>query len=127
MRFALKEVVGLADIAPLNAIGDRERSRLENGVVRTPSGFGDAYRSYVEGGWNSLPFDPGYGGQGLPQVVSTAVLEMWTSANMAFSLCPLLTIGAVELLQAHGSPEQKQTYLPKMISGEWTGTMNLTE
>jgi alkylation response protein AidB-like acyl-CoA dehydrogenase len=156
MRFALNEVVGLADIAalpgceqaapdlvdqvldqaaklagdviaPLNAVGDRERSRLENGVVRTPKGFTDAYRSYVEGGWNSLPFDPAYGGQGLPQVVATAVLEMWTSANLSFSLCPMLNVGAVELLQAHGSPEQKRLYLQRMISGEWTGTMNLTE
>ena len=156
MRFTLNEIVNLAEvaalpgceqaapdivdqvleeaaklagdvIAPLNAVGDRERSRLENGVVRTPKGFAEAYRSYVEGGWNALPFDPEHGGQGLPQVVSTAVLEMWTSANMAFSLCPLLTIGAVELLQAHGSPEQKRLYLGKMISGEWTGTMNLTE
>src|SRR5215472_2681022 len=156
MRFALNEIVNLADvaglpgceqaapdlvdqvleeaaklagdvIAPLNAVGDREHSRLENGVVRTPKGFSDAYRSYVEGGWNALPFDPEYGGQGLPQVVSTAVLEMWTSANLSFSLCPMLTIGAVELLQAHGSTEQKRLYLEKMISGEWTGTMNLTE
>ncbi|HLJ22443.1 MAG TPA: acyl-CoA dehydrogenase family protein, partial [Stellaceae bacterium] len=156
MRFALNEIVNLRDvaalpgceqaapdivdqvleeaaklagnvIAPLNAVGDRERSRLENGVVRTPTGFAEAYRSYVEGGWNALPFDPKHGGQGLPHVVSTAVLEVWTSANMAFSLCPLLTIGAVELLQAHGSPEQKRLYLAKMISGEWTGTMNLTE
>jgi alkylation response protein AidB-like acyl-CoA dehydrogenase len=156
MRFALNQIVNLQDvaalpgceqaapdlvdqvleeaaklagdvIAPLNTVGDRERSRLENGVVRTPKGFGDAYRSYVEGGWNALPFDPEFGGQGLPQVVSTAVLEMWTSANLSFSLCPMLTIGAVELLQAHGSPEQKRLYLSKMISGEWTGTMNLTE
>jgi 3-(methylthio)propanoyl-CoA dehydrogenase len=156
MRFALNEISGLAEIAglpgceqaapelvdqvldeaaklagdviaPLNAVGDREPSRLENGVVRTPKGFGEAYRSYVEGGWNSLPFDPEYGGQGLPQVVATAVLEMWTAANLSFSLCPMLTVGAVELLQAHGSPEQKRLYLEKMISGEWTGTMNLTE
>jgi alkylation response protein AidB-like acyl-CoA dehydrogenase len=156
MRFALNDVVGLVDIArlpgceqaapdlvdqvldeaaklagdviaPLNAVGDRERSRLENGVVRTPKGFTDAYRSYVEGGWNSLPFDPAHGGQGLPQVVATAVLEMWTSANLSFSLCPMLNVGAVELLQSHGSPEQKRLYLQRMISGEWTGTMNLTE
>jgi 3-(methylthio)propanoyl-CoA dehydrogenase len=155
MRFALRDIVGLAEIgqlpgceqapdlvdqvldeaaklagdviAPLNTVGDRERSRLENGVVRTPPGFSEAYRSYVEGGWNSLPFDPAYGGQGLPQVVATAVLEMWTSANLSFSLCPMLNVGAVELLQAHGSPEQKRLYLEKMISGEWTGTMNLTE
>ena len=125
----LEEAAKLAGdvIAPLNPVGDREHSKLENGVVRTPKGFSDAYRTYVEGGWNALPFDPEYGGQGLPQVVSTVVLEMWTSANLSFSLCPMLTIGTVELLQAHGSPEQKRVYLSKLISGEWTGTMNLTE
>ena len=126
---ALEEAGKLARdvIAPLNAVGDREHSRLENGVVRTPAGFAQAYQTYVQGGWNSLPFDPAHGGQGLPQVVATAVLEMWTSANLGFSLCPMLTIGAVELLQTHGSPEQKRLYLDKLVAGEWTGTMNLTE
>ncbi len=114
-------------LAPLNVVGDRERARLENGVVRTPEGFRDAYQRYVEGGWNALPFEPEHGGQGLPFALSTAVFEMWNSANMGFALCPLLTIGAVELLQAHGSEEQKRLYLGKMVSGEWTGTMNLTE
>jgi 3-(methylthio)propanoyl-CoA dehydrogenase len=114
-------------LAPLNVVGDRERARLENGVVRTPAGFREAYARYVEGGWNALPFEPEHGGQGLPFVLSTAVLEMWNSANMGFALCPLLNIGAVELLQAHGSAEQKRLYLEKMVSGEWTGTMNLTE
>src|SRR6185312_9365626 len=87
----------------------------------------EAYRKYAEGGWNALPFEPAHGGQGLPVALSTAVLEMWHSASMGFALCTLLTIGAVELLQAHGSDEQKRTYLAKMVSGEWTGTMNLTE
>jgi alkylation response protein AidB-like acyl-CoA dehydrogenase len=156
MRFALDELAGLPQIAllpgceqasadlvdavleeaaklardvlaPLNDVGDRERARLENGVVRTPSGFKEAYRRYAEGGWNALPFEPAHGGQGLPVALSTAILEMWNSANMGFALCPLLNIGAVELLQAHGSDAQKDTYLGKMVSGEWTGTMNLTE
>jgi alkylation response protein AidB-like acyl-CoA dehydrogenase len=156
MRFALDELAGLPEIAqlpgceqasadlvdavleeagklardvlaPLNDVGDRERARLENGVVRTPTGFKEAYERYAEGGWNALPFEPEHGGQGLPVALSTAVLEMWNSANMGFALCPLLNIGAVELLQAHGSDEQKRIYLAKMVSGEWTGTMNLTE
>src|SRR5229473_4065348 len=114
-------------LAPLNDVGDRERARLENGVVRTPTGFKEAYQKYAEGGWNALPFEPAHGGQGLPVALSTAILEMWNSANMGFALCPLLNIGAVELLQAHGSKAQKQIYLAKMVSGEWTGTMNLTE
>ncbi|HLJ62641.1 MAG TPA: acyl-CoA dehydrogenase, partial [Stellaceae bacterium] len=91
-------------LAPLNRIGDETRSRLENGVVRTPDGFREAYGLYVAGGWNALPFAPEHGGQGLPMALATAVLEMWNSANMGFALCPLLTIGAVEALAAHGSP-----------------------
>ncbi|MGE0724522.1 MAG: acyl-CoA dehydrogenase [Alphaproteobacteria bacterium] len=114
-------------LAPLNHAGDREGSRLENGVVRTPAGFREAYRGFVDGGWNGIAFDPAHGGQGLPSLVATAVSEMWSSANMAFSLCPLLTQGAIELLSHHGSADQKAKYLPKMVSGEWTGTMNLTE
>ena len=114
-------------IAPLNTTGDQQGATLENGVVRTADGFDDAYRAFADGGWASIPFDPEHGGQGLPWLVATAALEMWTSANTAWSLCPLLTMGAVELLSAHGSDEQKATYLPKMVSGEWTGTMNLTE
>ncbi|MFP3434793.1 acyl-CoA dehydrogenase family protein, partial [Paraburkholderia sp. SIMBA_061] len=82
---------------------------------------------YRDGGWNALPFDPEHGGQGLPWAVAFAVQEMWQAANMAFGLCPLLNQGAVELLQAHGSPEQKATWLPDLIAGSWTGTMNLTE
>ena len=116
-----------AVIAPLNHPGDREGSVFENGVVRTPEGFQAAYRQFVEGGWNALPFDPDFGGQGLPWVLATAVQEMWQAANLSFGLCPLLTAGTVELLQAHGSDRQKTDYLARLISGEWTGTMNLTE
>ncbi len=114
-------------LAPLNVVGDRQGSRLENGVVRTPEGWAEAYRGFVDGGWNAVPFDPDHGGQGLPWLVATTLQEMWTSANMAFSLCPMLTQGAVEAISHHGSEQQKATYLPKLISGDWTGTMNLTE
>jgi alkylation response protein AidB-like acyl-CoA dehydrogenase len=114
-------------LAPLDRIGDQQGSRLENGVVRTPEGFKEAYGRYVEGGWNALPFAPEHGGQGLPIALATAVAEMWNAANMGFALCPLLNVGAVEALTAHGSAEQQRLFLPKLISGEWTGTMNLTE
>jgi len=114
-------------LAPLNAPGDTQGAALENGVVRTADGFADAYRQFVEGGWNSIPFDPTYGGQGLPWLVAIAVEEMWISANNAWALCPMLSMGAVDLLTAHGTAEQKTTYLEKLVSGEWTGTMNLTE
>ena len=129
VRAVLEEAGKLAEevLAPLNRAGDQQGSIYENGVVRTPEGFAAAYRQFVEGGWNALPFDSDYGGQGLPWAVAMAVQELWQSANLSFGLCPLLTQGAVELLQAHGSEAQKATYLPKMISGEWTGTMNLTE
>ncbi len=114
-------------LAPLNASGDRQGAVFENGVVRAPDGFADAYKTYVEAGWNSMPFDAEFGGQEIPWLVTTAVQEMWTSANMAWSLCPLLTIGAVEAITAFGDEAMKKLYLPKMISGEWAGTMNLTE
>ncbi|MGK9236765.1 acyl-CoA dehydrogenase [Inquilinus limosus] len=114
-------------IAPLNAVGDREGARLENGVVRTAPGFREAYAQYRDGGWNALPFEPEWGGQGLPWAVAMAVSEMWQSASLAFGLCPVLNQGAVEALQAHGSDEQKRVYLPKLVAGVWTGTMNLTE
>src|SRR3990172_8790460 len=114
-------------LAPLNRVGDVQGSRLENGQVRTPDGFRDAYRQFVDGGWNGVPFYPAYGGQGLPWALATALQEMWNSANMAFALCPLLTQAAVELLQAHGTVEQRRTYLKPLIAGVWTGTMNLTE
>ncbi|HEM46354.1 MAG TPA: acyl-CoA dehydrogenase, partial [Alphaproteobacteria bacterium] len=115
-------------LAPINHPADRAGgSRLENGVVRTPDGYAEAYRAFVEGGWNAVPFDPDHGGQGLPWLVAVALQEMWQSANMSWALCPVLTQGAVELLQAHGSDEQKATWLGRLVSGEWTGTMNLTE
>ncbi|MFV3076962.1 acyl-CoA dehydrogenase [Niveispirillum fermenti] len=114
-------------LAPLNRVGDQEGAKLDNGVVRTASGFKDAYWKYAEGGWNAVPFDPEYGGQGLPWTLALPIQEMWASSNMSFSLCPMLNQGAVELLQAHGSDQQKKLYLEKLISGEWTGTMNLTE
>ncbi|MCA1972214.1 MAG: acyl-CoA dehydrogenase [Caenispirillum sp.] len=115
-------------LSPINWEGDRSGgAKLENGVVRTAPGWQDAYRQFAEGGWNGVPFDPEYGGQGLPWVVTTAVNEMWQAANMSFGLCPLLNQGACELLSHYGSEEQKRTYLEKMVSGQWTGTMNLTE
>jgi alkylation response protein AidB-like acyl-CoA dehydrogenase len=114
-------------LAPLNRVGDVQGAVLENGAVRTPAGFREAYTRYVDGGWNALPFDPEYGGQGLPWCVAMAVQEMWQSANIAFALCPLLNQGAVEAVQAHGTAAQKALYLPRMIAGAWTGTMNLTE
>ncbi|MDH3701037.1 MAG: acyl-CoA dehydrogenase [Alphaproteobacteria bacterium] len=114
-------------IAPLNAVGDQQGATYENGVVRTADGFADAYRAFVDGGWASVPFDPDHGGQGLPWLVTAGLMEMWIAANTAWALCPILTMGAVELLGEHGSAEQKSRYLPKMVSGEWTGTMNLTE
>ena len=125
----LDEAAKLAgnELAPLNQPADRIGSVLENGVVRTPAGFREAYARYVEGGWNGLAFDPEYGGQGLPLALAIPVAEMWNSACMSFALCPLLTAGTVELLQAHGSEEQRRHYLAKLVTGEWTGTMNLTE
>ena len=116
-----------AVLAPLNQSADRAGSVLENGVVRTPPGFREAYARYVEGGWNGLAGDPEYGGQGLPFALAAPMSEMWNSACMSFALCPLLTMAAIELLQAYGTDEQKRRYLGKLVSGEWTGTMNLTE
>jgi 3-(methylthio)propanoyl-CoA dehydrogenase len=114
-------------LAPLNHTGDKTGCKLKDGQVTTAPGFKEAYRQYREGGWNAVPFDPAFGGQGLPWALAFPVQEMWQSANMAFGLCPLLNQGAVEAISAHGTDEQKQYYLPKLISGEWTGTMNLTE
>jgi alkylation response protein AidB-like acyl-CoA dehydrogenase len=156
MRFALREVAGLAGVAalpgyehatddtidavleeaaklagnglaPLNRDGDKVGAKLENGVVRTAPGFAAIYKEFVEGGWNSLPFDPEFGGQGMPWLLATTVQEMWQAANMGFGLVLLLNQGAIDAVHHHGSADQKATYLPKMISGEWTGTMNLTE
>jgi 3-(methylthio)propanoyl-CoA dehydrogenase len=115
-------------IAPLNQVGDVEGSvRHPDGTVTTPTGFADAYAEYVAGGWGAVPFDVGYGGGGFPWMVGIALQEILTSANMAFSMAPLLTQGAIDALRHHASEELRMTYLPKMISGEWTGTMNLTE
>ncbi|MCL4769072.1 MAG: acyl-CoA dehydrogenase C-terminal domain-containing protein [Burkholderiaceae bacterium] len=114
---------------PLNASGDAEGCQLDNTThaVTTPKGFKEAYAQYVEGGWAALGCDPEYGGQGLPFVVNTLFYEMLNSANQAWTMYPGLTHGAYAALEAHGTPEQKATYLPKMTSGEWTGTMCLTE
>jgi len=157
MNFVLNELAGLADVAklpgceeaspdtvtaileeaakfatevldPLNRPGDIEGSkRNPDGSVTTPKGFKEAYRQFIENGWNGLTKSTQYGGQGLPQLVSTPVEEMWHAANMAFDLCPLLTQGAIEALELCGTPEQKKTYLPNMVQGVWAGTMNLTE
>lgn len=114
-------------LAPLNRVGDVQGCKLENGVVRTPEGFGDAYRQMCEGGWISLDCDPAYGGQGMPAVMNTAVGEMFVSANMAFNMYQGLSHGAYNAIHTHGSEQQKQTYLPKLVEGTWSGTMNLTE
>ena len=114
-------------LAPLNFSGDQQGAKWHDRAVTMPAGFKDAYVQFAESGWTALDCHPEYGGQGLPRVVSAAVREMWKAANMAFSLCPLLTNGAIEALELCGSPEQKETYLPNMIAGKWTGTMNLTE
>src|SRR5258706_1094552 len=156
MKFVLNELSGLAEVAklpgfgeatpdtveaileeaskfasgvldPINYSGDQEGSKWSDGTVKTPKGFREAYKQFCEGGWNALPFEPDWGGQGLPRLVSTPVQEMWKSSNMSFSLCPLLTQGAIEALLLRGSPELQKRYLPKMVEGRWTGTMNLTE
>ncbi len=114
-------------LSPLNAIGDRTGAILKDGVVTTAPGFKDAYWQFVNGGWGNVVSPPEYGGQGLPGLLSTPVEEMWGSANIAFKLCPMLTLGAVEALHRNASEELKQRFLPDMVSGKWTGTMNLTE
>jgi len=156
MHFVLQELAGLAEVAklpgceeinaelvdqileesakfasavlsPLNKPADKEGSKWDQGKVTTPKGFKEAYRQFVEAGWNALQAPAEHGGQGLPKIVSTPVVEMWKSANLSFSLVTMLTAGAVEALILRGTEEQKRQYLPKMISGSWTGTMNLTE
>ncbi|MCG7493553.1 acyl-CoA dehydrogenase C-terminal domain-containing protein [Thalassobius sp. Cn5-15] len=114
-------------LAPLNVVGDKEGCSLENGVVRTPTGFQEAFDQVREGGWTGLDMPEEYGGQNLPVILSTAVGEMFSAANQAFTMYQGLTHGAASAILAHGSDEQKQTYLPNMVSCEWTGTMNLTE
>jgi len=156
MHFVLQELAGLAEVAklpgceeinaelvdqileesakfasgvlsPLNKPADKEGSKWDKGKVTTPKGFKEAYRQFVEAGWNALQAPAEHGGQGLPKIVSTPVVEMWKSANLSFSLVTMLTAGAVEALILRGTEEQKKQYLPKMIAGSWTGTMNLTE
>jgi alkylation response protein AidB-like acyl-CoA dehydrogenase len=114
-------------LSPLNAIGDREGCRWDDGAVLTPGGWRAAYRQFQAAGWNGLACEPEHGGQGLPRLVSALVDEMWNGANVAFALCPMLTQGAIEVLQQYGSAGQQRTWLPRLVSGEWSGTMNLTE
>ena len=114
-------------LAPINASGDQQGCQFENGVVRTPDGFKDAFEQVKEGGWTGIDCDPEFGGQGLPYLVGTAVGEMFASANMAFGMYQGLTHGAYSAIHAHGTEAQKQMYLPNMVSCDWTGTMNLTE
>src|SRR6185503_16038033 len=156
MRFVLNELAGLGEVAklpgyqdatpdtvgaileqaskfasevldPINLSSDQEGSVWKNGAVTTPKGFKQAYQQYVAGGWGALPFGPEHGGHGLPKLVATAVEEMLTSSNMSFSLCPLLTQGAIHAIELVGSAALKKGYLAKMTEGVWTGTMNLTE
>ena len=116
------------EIEPINKTGDSEGLKIDSsGKITTATGFKEAYQHFVEGGWGSLQFSPNYGGQGVPFVVAASVQEMWHSANMSWGLCPLLTQGAVEAITLNANEELKQRYLPKLISGEWSGTMNLTE
>ncbi|HEY7758448.1 MAG TPA: acyl-CoA dehydrogenase [Burkholderiales bacterium] len=114
-------------LSPLNRPGDRAGCKLDNGVVTTPPGFKQAYQQFREAGWPALGGDPEFGGQGLPHALSGMVSEIWNSANMSFCLCPMLTNGALNAIKRHGSEQQKRTYLEKLVSGAWTGTMNLTE
>ena len=156
MKFVIKELVGLDDIAalpgceeitpdlvdavleeagnfatgvldPINIPGDRIGAKLDKNAVTAAPGFKAAFKQFSEGGWTGLNCDPQYGGQGLPHIISAHTSEMWNSANMAFCLCPMLTAGVVAALMRHGSDQQKDMYLPNLVSGKWTGTMNLTE
>jgi 3-(methylsulfanyl)propanoyl-CoA dehydrogenase len=114
-------------LSPLNAIGDRDGARFEDGVVTTAPGWKQAYRAWAQAGWNALAAPAQWGGQDLPHALNAACIEMWNSAAMAFGLGPVLTMAAVDALAAHGSEELKRAYLPKLVSGEWMGTMQLTE
>ena len=129
LRAILEEAGKFAgeQLAPLNKAGDRTPSRWANGHVVTPMGWKEAYGAFREAGWSALPCPEQYGGQALPETVAMAVCEMWNAANLSFGLCPLLTQGAIDALHAGGSDKLKKDYLPRMVSGEWTGTMNLTE
>ncbi|WP_176061911.1 acyl-CoA dehydrogenase N-terminal domain-containing protein, partial [Paraburkholderia phymatum] len=114
-------------LAPLNVEGDRNPSTWKDGKVTASPGFADAFRQFAAGGWQGVQHPAEYEGQGLPKLIGTACIEMLNASNLAFALCPLLTDGAIEALLTAGSEEQKQTYVPRLISGDWTGTMNLTE
>ncbi len=114
-------------LAPLNRSGDQAGVTLKDGVVTAAPGFQEAYNAFKDGGWQGLAADPAYGGQGLPRSLALAVMETFHSANMSFALLPMLTLGAIEAIEQHGAPDQKALYLEKLISGEWSGTMNLTE
>jgi acyl-CoA dehydrogenase len=125
----LEEAAKFAEmrLAPLNRIGDTHGTPFKDGVVTTPPGWRSAYQDWSSAGWNALPADPAFGGQGLPLLLGSACSEIWNAANMAFALNPLLSAGAIEALLAHGTPELQHLYLEKLIAGTWTGTMNLTE
>ncbi|MBV9440189.1 MAG: acyl-CoA dehydrogenase family protein, partial [Candidatus Eremiobacteraeota bacterium] len=155
MQFVLRELAGIDEIAklpgcadaadvldaildeaatfaaevldPLNQSGDREGCTWRHGAVTTPPGFKEAYRSFAQAGWIGLPVDPEYGGQGLPQILLGPTLEMWNASNVGFANGPLLNQGAIEAIEQFGSTEQKHRFIPKLVSGEWTGTMCLTE
>ena len=114
-------------LAPLNWEGDKNPSSFNAGAVTTTPGFKEAFRQYGEGGWQGLQHPADFGGQGLPKTIGAACIEMTNSANMSFALCPLLTDGAIEALLTAGSDELKAKYLEKLVTGQWTGTMNLTE
>jgi acyl-CoA dehydrogenase len=114
-------------IAPLNTVGDRFGTPFQDGAVTTPPGWKDAYRAWAAAGWNGLASPADWGGQGLPQIINAACVEMWNAASMAFGIGPVLTMAAIDALAAHGSQTLKQTYLPKLVCGEWMGTMQLTE
>jgi len=128
-RSVMDEAGDLASnmLAPLNAKGDRTGADVRNGQVYVPESFRQAYEAFIEGGWGGISAPEDYGGQDLPLVLSMPVQEMWQSANLAWSLCPLLSQGALHALELHASEELRQQYLPQLVSGEWTGTMNLTE
>ena len=129
VRPILEEAAKLARdiLAPLNPVGDSQGARLTETGVIAPDGFKAAYDVFRNGGWMGLSAPAAFGGQGLPRALALGVMEMFNSANMAFGLCPILSFGAIEALQAHGTPEQQRVYLPKLVAGDWTGTMNLTE
>ena len=129
MNMVLEEAAKVTDavFAPLNQVGDKTGNVLKDAVVTTPEGFKEAYDTFVEGGWIGLPFPEAVGGQGLPKLLATAVMDIMMAGNLAFTLCPTLSVGAIEALMAYGTDFQREVFLPKIVSGEWSGTMNLTE